>query len=242
MRSDQGTNLVGAVNELKESLKKMDHAKVSEYLLRNANADWLIEWKFNPPAASHMGGSWERMIRTVRSILMALVRDYGHALNDEAFRTFLAEAESIVNCRPLTFPVSDPNDVTKPLTPNHLLTMKSKVALPPPGEFQHEDIYLRKQWKRVQYLAEIFWSRWKKEYLNSLQETRLKWNTTRRNFSIGDIVLVMDERTPRNSWPLARIIDVYPDAKGLVRMVKIKTATSTLERPIQKLVLLLEAE
>ena len=122
------------------------------------------------------------------------------------------------------------------------LTMKSKVALPPPGEFQHEDIYLRKQWKRVQYLAEIFWTRWKKEYLNSLQETRLKWNSPRRNFSIGDIVLVMDERTPRNSWPLARIIDVYPDAKGLVRVVKIKTATSVLERPIQKLVLLLEAE
>lgn len=77
--------------------------------------------------------------------------------------------------------------------------------------------------------------------MNSLQEPK-KWNRPRRNFTVGDIVLVTDERTLRNSWPLAHITDIYPDAKGLVRMVKIKTTTSMLERPIQKLVHLLEAE
>ena len=34
-----------------------------------------------------------------------------------------------------------------------LLTMKSKVIMPPPGEFQKEGIYYRKQWRRVQHLA-----------------------------------------------------------------------------------------
>lgn len=42
-----------------------------------------------------------------------------------------------------------------PLTPSnasHILTMKSKVVMPPPGDFQKADVYLRKRWKRVQYL------------------------------------------------------------------------------------------
>ena len=109
-------------------------------------ADWIIHWKQNPPAASHMGGVWERQIRSVRSILSALMREYGHALDDESFRTLLTEVECIINSRPLTVPSSEPGDLD-PLTPSHLLTMKSKVVLPPPGDFQKADVYLRRRWK-----------------------------------------------------------------------------------------------
>ena len=70
---------------------------------------------------------------------------------------------------------------------------------------------------------------------------RKKWNHLQRNFEIGDIVLVVDERTSRNLWPLARVIDITQDSMGCVRSVKVKTATSTLERPITKLVLLLQS-
>ena len=239
MRSDQGTNLVGATNELQDNLKKMDQIKVKEYLLRHGNADWLPQWSFNPPSASHMGGSWERLIRTTRAILVALMKEQGHLLNDESFRTLLTEAESIVNSRPLTFPTDDPQDLIGPLTPNHLLTMKAKVVLPPPGEFQKEDMYCRKQWRRVQYLAEIFWARWKREYLQTLQ-VRTKWNQPHRNIMVGDVVLVKDERTLRNTWPLARVLEVFPDTKGLVRSARVRTQTSVLDRPIHKLIVLLE--
>ena len=200
MRSDQGTNLVGAVNELRENLKKMDQEKVKEYLLRHRSADWLPQWSFNPPSASHMGGSWERLIRTTRTILVALTREQGHVLNDESLRTLLAEVENIVNSRPLTFPTDDPQDLSGPLTPNHLLTTKSKVVLPPPGEFQTEDMYSRKQWRRVQYLTEVFWSRWKREYLQTLQ-VRGKWNRPQRNVKVGDIVLVKMKERPEIHGP-----------------------------------------
>ena len=56
----------------------------------------------NVPHASHMAGSWERQIRTVRNVLAALLDQHGEQLNDESLRTFMAEAESIVKCRPLT--------------------------------------------------------------------------------------------------------------------------------------------
>ena len=232
--SDQGTNLVGADTELKQALKELDQPRLQEQVLTKFNAD--IIWKRNPPSASHMGGAWERQIRTIRSILKSLMHEFGHAINDESLRTLLTEVESIVNSRPLTFPSSDPQDLD-PLTPNHILTMKSKVVLPPPGVFQKEDIYLKKRWRRVQYLTNIFWTRWKREYIQNLQP-RMKWNEVKRNLQVGDIVLIKQENTPRNAWPLARILQVKSDHHGLVRSAKVKTAATILDRPISKLILL----
>ena len=240
IRSDQGTNIVGAERELKKALDELDHSAIQRSLSRDFNADWIIQWKQNPPAASHMGGVWERQIQSVRSTLSALMRNHGHTLDDESFRTLLAEVECIINSRPLTVPSSDPEDLD-PLTPNHILTMKSRVVMPPPGNFQKADLYLRKRWKRVQYLSNVFWSRWRKEYVQNLQQ-RVKWNRPRRNFEKGDLVLIVDDRAPRNDWSMARVIDVHPDSNGHVRSVRVTTATTTLDRPIDKLVLILENE
>ena len=203
----------------------MDHKRLQEISSKEFNADWLINWNRNPPAASHMGGVWERQIRTVRSILSSLLRNYGHALNDESLRTLMTEVECIVNCRPLTFPSGDATDL-QPLTPNHILTMKSKVVMPPPGDFQKDDVYLRKRWRRVQYMANIFWTRWKREYLQTLQAIT-KWNQPKRNIEIGDIVLIKDENTARNYWPMARVVNVRQDSKGFVRSATLKSSFST---------------
>ncbi|XP_068234252.1 uncharacterized protein [Palaemon carinicauda] len=186
---------------------------------------------------SHMGGCWERQIGTVRKVLSALVKEFGERLNDESLRTLLCEVESIVNSRPLTT-VSDSVDDLEPLTPNHLLIPKSYV-IPPPGLFQKDDVYMRRRWRCVQYLTNLFWSRFRKEYLRTLQ-TRQKWNEPRRNLIVGDVVLVKSDIEPRNHWPMGRVIEVYPDDKGTIRSAKIKTLSSVIVRPIQKLVLLVE--
>ena len=43
MRSDRGTNLIGAAKELKNALQEVDHAKIKEYLCHHSDADRLIE-------------------------------------------------------------------------------------------------------------------------------------------------------------------------------------------------------
>ena len=142
----------------------------------------------------------------------------------------------------------------EPLTPNHLLTMKSKIILPPPGNFQRPDLYCHKRWRRVQYLANEFWIRWKKEFVQTLQERR-KWGGQQRNVSIGDVVLIKEDNSPRNTWQLGLVIETIPSNDGLVRKVKVSVGTKnlnrmgqrdrplkTLERPIHKLVVLCEAE
>ena len=151
LRSDHGTNFIGARNELKAALSEMNQDKIQEYLLDN-ECEW-IPLKLNVPHSSHMGGSWERQIQTVRNALEPLLIQSGTQLDDEAFRTFMTEVESIVNSKPLSIDNLCSADAPESLTPNHLLTMKPKVLLPPPGNFQRADVYCHKHWRRVQYLA-----------------------------------------------------------------------------------------
>lgn len=243
LRCDQGTNFVGAKNELASAFTELDTTPLKEYL-SSQDCDW-IDFNFNTPHASHMGGIWERQIRTTRSVLSSLLLDHGTQFDDESLRTLMTEAESIVNCRPLTVEnLSDPL-APEPLTPNHLLTLKTQVVLPPPGKFESPDQYSRKRWRRVQYLANQLWLRWQKEYCSLLQK-RQKWTTPKRSMKEGDVVLVCDNESPRNQWPLAVVTKVFPSSYQLVRKAQIMTSRDGekkfYERPVNKLVLLLAKE
>ena len=123
----------------------------------------------------------------------------------------MTEVEGIQNSRPLTVETINDLGSFQPLSPANILAMKSKVVMPPPRKFLRPDLYCRRRWRRVQQ----FWSRWKKEYLQSLQE-RQKWNARRRNFVIGDIVLLKTMDVSRNKWPMARVTATKSDQNGLV--------------------------
>ena len=133
IRSDNGGNFVGTDNEMSKAWREMDQSKISDHL-REKNCDW-ITWERNVPVASHMGGVWERQIRTVRNVLNSMFKAHVRPLDNESFCTLMAEVEAIVNSRPLTLEdINDPESM--PLTPNHLLTLKSKIIMPPPGAFE----------------------------------------------------------------------------------------------------------
>jgi hypothetical protein len=224
IRSDNGTNFVGGERELREAVREWNKPQVQEYLRQKE-----IKWNFNPPTASHMGGVWERQIRSVRKILSALTKQ--QTLNDESLLTLMCTVENIINNRPLTTVPDDPEDL-EPLTPNHLLQLRMGPSLPP-GVFAKQDLYSRRRWRQVQYLADLFWKRWIKEYLPTLQ-LRRKWLKRERNVEVGDAVLLVDDDLPRNNWLLGRVISVFPGADGLVRTVEVKTKNNILLRPIRK--------
>ena len=234
LKSDNGTNFVGAERELRQSVKEMDNDRIEAYLGKEQ-----IQWSFNPPGASHMGGVWERQIRTVRKVLAGMCTITAN-LDDEAFKTLICEVEAIVNSRPLTTVNDDHTDLT-PLTPSMILTGKKQLNVPPPGNFQQADLYSRKRWRRVQYLANMFWTRWERELLMTLQ-SRNKWTKVQRNAKIGDIVLMIDDMVHRSNWRIGRISDVETDSKGIVRSVKVATKNNELRRPVSKVVFLLESE
>lgn len=115
----------------------MDSNRITTFL-----AEKQCDFKMHTPHSSHTGGVWERQIRTVRNIPRSTVSLSSGRMGDASLRTFFYEAMAIVNSRPLMVDnLSDPSS-PEPLTPNHLLTMKSKISLSPPGTFIKED-YLR---------------------------------------------------------------------------------------------------
>ena len=200
LRSDQGTNFTSAERELKEAIEGWNQQKIYSFCGQK-----IIEWIFNPPATSHMGGNWEQVV------------------SDEVLSTVLAEVTNILNTRPLSRNSDSPLD-EQPLTPNHLLHLRPCPSVPP-GVFDKDDLSCKRAWRQAQYLANSFWRRWTREYLPTLLE-RKEWTEPKRNLQIGDLVLVADETFPRGRWPLGRVVKVIASRDGWVRAAKVKTSAT----------------
>ena len=169
---------VGGEKELRGAINDWNQEAITEFLLQRS-----IQWIFNPPAGSHHSGIWECCIRTVWKAINALLRE--QVLEDEGLATLMCEVENIVNSRPLTKLSDDPRDL-EALTPNHLLLLQSGFTLPP-RIFRKGDLYSRRRWHQIKYLSDVFWRRWLKEFLPSLQEWQ-KWLRPTSNFEVGSLV------------------------------------------------------
>ncbi|XP_025754388.1 uncharacterized protein LOC106097728 isoform X2 [Oreochromis niloticus] len=239
LRSDCGTNFVSACKELQIDKQGCYNSKLNSFL-----EDSGCKWLFNPPHASHMAGSWERMIGVTRKILDAMLLEHRNAkLTHEILVTLMAEVTAIVNARPLTAVSADPDNPVI-LTPAMLLTQKVATPSIPPGQFGNSDLF-KAQWRRVQYLADVFWRRWKKEYISGLQDRR-KWKTVKPNLQTGDVVLLRETLEHRNNWPLGLITKTFPSEDGLVRKIEVKIFRKGEHRcyirPISEVVLLVSKD
>lgn len=239
IRSDCGTNFTGACKELHILLTDPKEPNVRRYLGEEG-----CSWVFNSPHSSHMGGSWERMIGFARRILNSmLMQTNPSCLTHEVLSTLMAEITAIINARPLA-PISSDPESPFLLTPATLLTQKMSTYPPPPGTFDSKDLH-RQQWRRVQHLANTFWSKWRREYLPTLQ-SRSKWQDVRPNIEKGDLVLLKDNQAKRNEWPIALVTRTFPDEDEKVRKIELKVTRSgsakTFLRPVSETILLKSAE
>lgn len=135
--SDNGTNFRGASVELKRAVAKIDEAA----LVREFNSE-TTKWVFIPPASPHMGGSWERLIRSVKVVLAQMVMPRNP--NDEILKCQLIAVENIVNSRPLGYVPLD-NETEEAITPNHFL-IGSSNGIKPLGEMTDDGAVLRKNY------------------------------------------------------------------------------------------------
>ena len=154
LRSDNGSNFMGAQKELGKAYKEMDPQE-TELFLHNIGVDY-INLAQESTSGGGGGGVWERQIQWARTILMLLLHTHGRSLNDESLSTLLAETEAIVNSRPLTVDTLGDVQSEHPICPRNILTMKSKVVLPPSGHFLKADEYGRKRWRRIQHIVNEF--------------------------------------------------------------------------------------
>ena len=143
---------MGVNTELQRALQDFDQDEITRQTAIHG-----IEWHFIPPGSSHMGGCWERLVRSVKRALEATLRE--QTPKDEVLQTLFVEAE-LVNSRPLTYVSDDPADPGS-LTPNHILFMwrKHEPIQSAPDVFVTDDLKLKKQWRRSEVLADLFWQR-----------------------------------------------------------------------------------
>ncbi|XP_062706189.1 uncharacterized protein LOC134287695 [Aedes albopictus] len=228
IHSDRGTNFVGANRKMNEAKLIVDQAElIGEFV--DADTSWL----FLPPSSPHMGGSWERLIGSVKKNLMAILPT--RRLSDEVLRNLLTEVENTVNSRPLTHvPVDD--ESAPALTPNHFL-IGSSNGVKPLCTIDDSGEALRQCWRLSQVQANRFWKRWINDYLPEITR-RTKWFTDTKPIQHNDVVVIVDSKLPRNCWPKGRIICTHPGKDGQPRSATVRTTSGIYERPVAKLAVL----
>ncbi|UYV67071.1 hypothetical protein LAZ67_4003814, partial [Cordylochernes scorpioides] len=216
--SDNGTNFVGANN----ALKALNWKKI--VLDQNLHK---ISWKFIPPTAAWWGGWWERLIRSIKDLL---VRILGHSsVYYEEMSTILCDAEATINSRPLTY-IHEDFDSLIPLSPSMFLHDSKYVGVPDLDKLDSKKFQDR--YRHCQRLREALRSRFRSEYLGQLVQ---KANERTPKLSVGDVVIVKVEDKRRLHWPMARIVELFPGRDGHSRVAKVRTKLGTLIRPVQKL-------
>jgi len=183
IKSDNGTNFVGSVNELRSFRNSWENG-----ILETTFAEREIFWKFNPPSAPHFGGVWERLVQSVKRAMYNILGS--RKITDETLQTTFCLVEQTLNARPITY-VSDDIEDLEALTPNHFLLGRPSHCLPDYCS-KTTDGYSRKAYKHAQLYADQIWKRWLSEYVPNLLP-RSKWNKFRNSeLKTGDLVWLIE--------------------------------------------------
>ena len=142
--------------------------------------------------------------------------------------------ESITE-QPLVPVSNDVNDF-KALILNHFIIGSDCYSFSP-GIFKKPEINLCQKRCLAQATANLFWDRWKQEYLSTLNVCR-KWTGQYQNFRVEDLAIISTKDLPCSYWPMGYITELYPGPDGVACSVKLKTKKEEFKQPSALLYLL----
>ena len=226
--SDNGKTFTKAAKDIAKLHRVWNAQKVKNFCDKQE-----IDWKFNVPSAPWWGATWERLVKTVKSSLKFSLNKAD--LTEDQLATFMVEAESFANSRPLT-DVSDSPEDPLPVSPAMLL-----YGMDPHNEVMarvgqaEESVKISKLWKDRVATHKKYVNRFRTDYISSLMP-RKKWLEENNKLPKIDDVVLIEEPTKRDLWPLARIVDLVEGRDGKIRSAVLKTSKGVLKRPIQRIV------
>lgn len=229
VRSDNGTNYVGS-NRYLSDVQKFLASRSVQSELSDKVAQQGVTWQFNPPTASHFGGLFEAAVKSAKTLLKRVIGE--QVLTYEELTTVFTRIEAVLNSRPLCPLSHDPQEF-EVLTPAHFLIGRPLLSVP---EYKWDDIPDSRlnRYQLLHAMTQRFWHKWSEQYLHTLQ-MRNKWISTTDPPKLGDLVLIKEENVPPLKWNMARIIELLPGRDKVVRVVRLKTASSELVRPVVKI-------
>ncbi|KAL7725111.1 hypothetical protein ACLKA6_018820 [Drosophila palustris] len=229
IRSDNGTNFLGAANVLKELRTAYEQQKhrVQEYASERG-----VGWSFIPPRAPHFRGLWEAAVKNAKH---RLAQGVGNArlIMDE----LSTQIEALLNSGPLASTGNDLNDC-EALTPGYLLIGQAILSLPHESELDGNSSkasfgYLKRS-RMLLALKQQFWLTWSRDYLTGLQQ-RTQWAKDVPNLEVSCLLLVHDANAPPQT---GRVVATTAGDDNKVRVAEVRTQAGVLKRPIHKLTVL----
>ena len=201
---------------ISDNAKTFQSQDLKKFLLKNH-----VKWEFNLPRSPWWGGFFERLVRCTKRCLKKILGSAG--LTYEELLMLLVETECVLNSRPLTYVYSQEDDVEEPLSPLHFLLgrrLLSRVADQEDlgqevGNEDRENLSERARYMKL--LLNHFWHRWRMEYLTELrQHHAVQWKILNKGTIIkeGDLVILKEDKVPRNSWKLGRVKDLHIGKDG----------------------------
>ena len=233
--SDNGRNFDGAEACIAKLV--VEEEEVQDHIRK-----LQIKWKFQTPCAPWKGGHFESLIAVVKFTLAVALRR--KTLQEEVFRTALEEAQAVVNNRPLTYLSNQLDEellTASHLLRGHLVRMFPVVEQNVLQELQPEHgKRARHQYQLLQQPITLFKKRWRDEYLTSLRQCHYNGCRVESQHHLhpGALAILVQNSQPKATWPLARILEVYPDEEGVILTVKVKTEHDTFLRATNLVVLL----
>ena len=234
--SDNGTQLVGASNEMKRIVRDLAWGEIKKF-----GRPFHSEWKFSPPDGPWYNGATESLVKSVKRALSAAIGET--VLQFSELQTAMFEAAELVNERPIGAHPDTPEQGVY-LCPNDLLLGRASSKVPQ-GPFL-ERTSAKHRFDFLQKVVQAFWTRWTREVFPNLV-VQPKWHVEQRNVKTGDVVLVQDANLVRGNWKMAVVENAIISEDGKVRRVEISYNTpegtrATAERPVQRLIVIVPKE
>ena len=232
--SDNATNFVGAAPFITDI---MNDPKVQQALTSRQ-----CQWRFVTPRAPWQNGFTERMIGIVKNCLRKTL--HRAKVNLKELRTVITEIETRVNNRPLTY-LDDSSIHVEAITPSHLLHGRRLEPFPSINVEEYctdptiddRAQYLRDSYHHRNKLLQRWERHWAEDYLVSLREKFYGAQEPEKANSLqeNDVVLLKTDQN-RADLPLARVLKLYPDKNGIIRMAEILVKGQRTLRTINNLI------
>nr|CAI5845761.1 unnamed protein product [Callosobruchus analis] len=224
--SDNGSTFVGANNKL----KNFGHFLYkNQSFITDATSEFNIKWIFIPPYTPNHGGLWEAAVKSMKHHLLRTIK--GNVTYEE-FNTLIIQVEGILNSRPLFALSSDPNDLA-PVTPSHFLIGRPLTSIPESNYMEVPQNRLLRL-EHLQQLYQRFWHQFSKQYVSQLHQ-QYKWKGAPSTVAVDSLVLVKSDFQPPCTWPVGRVLQLFPGKDGVSRIAEVKTHRGTVTRSIRHL-------
>ena len=213
--------------EVRKVISRYDWEKIETYIEERGT-----KFHHNIPKMSWGCGIVERSVGLLKACLVNTVKN--SKLNYQQMASYITEAESLCNLRPLNV-ISGTAGEAISVTASELAIGRNTSILPDSGKIDHSKPLSRKMFEQKR-LANSFFKRWQKDYLQNLSISRI-WRKDHQNIlKKGMHVLIMDNDMAKNQWSQAIVVDLKESADGRIRSATLRNKKGNLiRRPLSKL-------